>query len=90
MRPHSPQGEVRKKDFQVPGELRSGPVSKLYDMLARATVDFVTECGIDASQLTTHGSKGRPVLGFCFSFPMEQTALDSGLHLRWTKGGVQA
>jgi hypothetical protein len=27
-----------------------------------------------------------PVLGFCFSFPVEQTAVDAGRLLAWTKG----
>jgi hypothetical protein len=27
-----------------------------------------------------------PVLGFCFSFPVEQTSVNSGKLLRWTKG----
>ncbi len=29
---------------------------------------------------------GEPVVGFCFSFPMAQTALDKGVLLDWTKG----
>lgn len=27
-----------------------------------------------------------PIIGFCFSFPVEQTAVDAGKLLRWTKG----
>ena len=27
-----------------------------------------------------------PVVGFCFSFPVEQTSVSSGKLLRWTKG----
>ncbi len=27
-----------------------------------------------------------PIIGFCFSFPVEQTAVDAGTLLRWTKG----
>ena len=30
---------------------------------------------------------GRPVVGFCFSFPVEQTALDNGRVLSMTKVG---
>lgn len=29
-----------------------------------------------------------PVLGFCFSFPVEQSSVDSGKLLRWTKGFI--
>lgn len=28
----------------------------------------------------------RPVLGFCFSFPVEHQKLDAGLLIQWTKG----
>ena len=28
----------------------------------------------------------RPVLGFCFSFPVDHQALDAGLLIQWTKG----
>lgn len=27
-----------------------------------------------------------PIVGFCFSFPVQQTAVDAGRLLRWTKG----
>ena len=27
-----------------------------------------------------------PIVGFCFSFPVRQTAVDAGTLLRWTKG----
>ena len=30
--------------------------------------------------------KENPIIGFCFSFPVEQTAVDAGRLLRWTKG----
>ena len=33
----------------------------------------------------THGKK-KLVLGFCFSFPLEQTARDSGTLIKWVKG----
>jgi hexokinase len=40
-----------------------------------------------------HDKCGLPVVGFCFSFAMEQAALDSGKLLMWSKGftvdGVQ-
>lgn len=30
--------------------------------------------------------QARPTVGFCFSFPMEQAALDSAKLVTWTKG----
>ena len=32
------------------------------------------------------GKQEVPIIGFCFSFPVEQTSVDSGKLLRWTKG----
>lgn len=33
-----------------------------------------------------HGKCGLPIVGFCFSFAMEQAALNSGKLLVWSKG----
>lgn len=33
-----------------------------------------------------HGKCGLPVVGFCFSFAVEQASLDSGKLLVWSKG----
>jgi hexokinase len=33
-----------------------------------------------------HGKCGLPIAGFCFSFAMEQQALNSGKLLAWSKG----
>ena len=38
-----------------------------------------------ASRRDTHGKK-KLVLGFCFSFPLEQTARDGGTLIKWVKG----
>lgn len=37
-------------------------------------------------QAHKNGSSGPPVVGFCFSFAVEQSALNSGKLLVWTKG----
>lgn len=33
-----------------------------------------------------HGKCGLPIVGFCFSFALEQEALNSGKLMVWTKG----
>lgn len=42
---------------------------------------IVAECGNSPKASDT-----RPVVGFCFSFPVEQTAINSGKIIVWTKG----
>ncbi len=42
---------------------------------------LVAECGNSPKASDT-----RPVVGFCFSFPVEQTAINSGKIIIWTKG----
>ena len=32
------------------------------------------------------GRQPKPIVGFCFSFPVEHLALNSGKLIRWTKG----
>ena len=36
--------------------------------------------------MTPQDGGEEPTLGFCFSFPVNQTALDHGTLIRWTKG----
>lgn len=47
---------------------------------------WVAEC---ASQVLAewHKTSAPPVIGFCFSFPVDQTALDNGKIVSWTKVG---
>lgn len=51
---------------------------------------FVARCTAEVVREHCPGGGGlhsRPVIGFCFSFPVEQTALDNGKVLVWTKVG---
>jgi hexokinase len=43
-----------------------------------------------AEVVRAHGGGTKPVVGFCFSFPVDQTALDNGKVLVWTKVGLGA
>ena len=66
----------------MPHELLSAPTQSLFDFLGQRLADFVHSFN-DYTEAAYHGSV--PV-GFCFSFPVEQTSLSSGNLLGWTKG----
>ncbi len=55
---------------------RLGPGEALFDFLAECIHDFVQKNGLSETPLP---------LGFTFSFPMEQKALDVGILVTWTK-----
>lgn len=56
----------------------------LFGFIAKKVGDFVEEHHSDAFEHTHVGNFLR--LGFTFSFPVTQTAIDNGVLLRWTKG----
>ncbi|KAF8324483.1 hexokinase-domain-containing protein [Cantharellus anzutake] len=71
---------LRQQKYQVSDSLKTGDAKILFDFLADSVSAFLTS--ID-SQI--EGGDYLP-LGFTFSFPVEQTALDQGTLLTWTKG----
>ncbi|KAJ6516349.1 hypothetical protein C8R45DRAFT_1059158 [Mycena sanguinolenta] len=81
---------LRQQKYKVSDALKTGEATVLFDYLADAVDAFPTSHAPPSS----HG-KGDPFsqpsadvvhLGLSFSFPVEQTALDSGKILTWTKG----
>ncbi|PPQ66277.1 hypothetical protein CVT26_010961 [Gymnopilus dilepis] len=79
-----------QQKYRVSDALKTGEATALFDYLAdsvdaflttHATTDYVTPTEDESlkEQPTVH-------LGLTFSFPVEQTALDSGKILTWTKG----
>ncbi|CAN7984507.1 unnamed protein product [Ixodes pacificus] len=73
-----PDGEQRfhVKYYSVPEPVRLGPGEKLFDFLADCIHDF----------MVTNNLLGKTLpLGFCFSFPMIQKALNVGILVTWTK-----
>jgi len=78
----TPQGEVEMKSYAISDDMKRGPASALMDLMAERMVEFAAECG---ESMTQDGGE-EPTLGFCFSFPVNQTALDHGTLIRWTKG----
>ena len=63
--------------YSVQEETRLGSGEKLFDFLASCIADFVQKkLGQDPPMMP---------LGFTFSFPMEQTGLNQGVLVSWTK-----
>lgn len=76
---YTPLGGYRNADLL--------PLLGSIDYLADSVDAFLTDSGYDFSELD-NPFEGPPEihLGLTFSFPVEQTALDSGTLLTWTKG----
>ncbi|XP_064487173.1 hexokinase-2-like [Ornithodoros turicata] len=67
--------QFKVKYYTVPEAVRLGQGEKLFDYLAECIHVFLQENELLAKELP---------LGFCFSFPMTQKALDVGLLVTWT------
>ncbi|CAE6411520.1 hexokinase [Rhizoctonia solani AG-1 IB] len=72
--------DLRAQKFKVSTELKTGTATALFDYIASCVDAFLNE--------SKHASSSDDVLslGLTFSFPVEQTALDRGKILTWTKG----
>lgn len=72
---------LKQSKSPVPPDLMKGPTSdSLFAFLAKKVKDFLEE---------HHDGLGQNEslkMGFTFSFPVEQTAIDRGKLIRWTKG----
>lgn len=78
--PPSPSPPVNR-EWQVPADHFDLDSGALIAFVARCTAEVVRQHSAGA------GGGGTPVIGFCFSFPIEQTALDNGRVLSMTKVG---
>jgi hypothetical protein len=78
----SPGGkhEVQSKKYALSPELYQGHGAELFLFLAQCIKDTIVSLGDDPSPPKPHH------LGFTFSFPCDQTALDAGRLVWWTKG----
>lgn len=70
------EGDFLVKYYSVPEHLRMGPGEQLFDFLASCIYHF-----LESNELLGNYYP----LGFTFSFPMIQKALDVGILLTWTK-----
>jgi hexokinase len=81
-------GEVEAAEMEqvaIPRHVYTGTAEQLFDFLARPLARLVQRVQASGALPTGPGAP-RPAVGFCWSFPLEQTALDAGRLLRWTKG----
>ncbi|XP_060895817.1 hexokinase HKDC1 [Labrus mixtus] len=65
------------KIYTIPLEIMQGTGEELFDHLAQCVSDFLDYMGMKNARLPA---------GFTFSFPCEQTAIDTGTLVSWTKG----
>eukprot|EP01025_Chloroclados_australasicus_P064934 TRINITY_DN876_c0_g1_i1.p2 TRINITY_DN876_c0_g1~~TRINITY_DN876_c0_g1_i1.p2 ORF type:complete len:379 (+),score=54.61 TRINITY_DN876_c0_g1_i1:124-1260(+) len=76
------KGEIAEEklaEFQVDKKVMTMHVDDLFEFLAQKVLEFLKDNGkYSADQTYT--------FGFCFSFPMEQTAINSAKVIQWTKG----
>jgi len=71
---------LRQEKYKVSGSLKTGPAKDLFDYMANSVHAFLSSAD---SKMEAEDSIP---LGLTFSFPVEQTALDQGTLLTWTKG----
>ncbi|KAF8592467.1 hexokinase [Ramaria rubella] len=71
---------LRQHKYKVSDALKTGEATALFDYLADCVDAFLVEYSEES--LDEEDIK----LGLTFSFPVEQTALDKGVILTWTKG----
>ncbi|KAG8860118.1 glucokinase [Tulasnella sp. 330] len=70
---------LRQQKYKVSTELKTGEATVLFDYMAESVDHFLTETAGTNVEEDVH-------LGLTFSFPVEQSALDKGVLLTWTKG----
>ncbi|XP_024404167.1 hexokinase-7 isoform X2 [Physcomitrium patens] len=79
------EGRVINQEYEevpIPPHVMLGTSKQLFDFIAKELVSFVAREGQD---FRLHAGQQREI-GFTFSFPVDQTAVNSGKLLQWTKG----
>ncbi|CEP12229.1 hypothetical protein [Parasitella parasitica] len=69
---------IRQQKYVVSEELKVGPMRNLCDFIADCVDSFLTENGTGGNETLQ--------LGYTFSFPILQTAINRGVLKQWTKG----
>ncbi|KAK7494495.1 hypothetical protein BaRGS_00014148 [Batillaria attramentaria] len=70
--------ETTMDNYTIPADVLCGPVKGVFDFIAGSILDFETKYGL--------GDRKDPLpLGFTFSFPSKQIALNSSILVTWTK-----
>ncbi|KXN71641.1 hypothetical protein CONCODRAFT_78213 [Conidiobolus coronatus NRRL 28638] len=72
--------EVIQRKFVVPEEAKTAEATHLFDFIAEHVESFLVSSNV-------HPPKGQTIpLGFTFSFPVNQTAINRGKLMFWNKG----
>jgi hexokinase len=72
---------MRHDKYKVSDALKTGPATELFDFIAQCVEGFISTLGTQDKK-----ESNEPLyLGFTFSFPVQQTALDKGTLISWTK-----
>lgn len=66
--------------FSIPDEIRTGKADDLWDFIANGVGEFVLQA------FAGEDLKEKLAMGFTFSYPASQTAINKGVLQRWTKG----
>lgn len=74
---------LEQSKARIPEDLLDGTSAELFSYLAKKIKQFVERHHAD--RISTDADKHLK-LGFTFSYPVNQTALDAGTLIRWTKG----
>jgi hexokinase len=73
-------GKLVKEQFTISQEAMTGTSENLFDFIADCVHSFIQKYP------TEHMKNNKIILGFTFSFPVNQTKLASGTLINWTKG----
>ncbi|XP_053725971.1 hexokinase-2 [Synchiropus splendidus] len=68
--------DMRQKVYGIPPELMQGSAEELFTYIVECMANFLENMGMTGASLP---------LGFTFSFPCQQSKLDEGILLNWTK-----
>uniref|UniRef100_A0A3Q1IHY6 Hexokinase-2 n=1 Tax=Anabas testudineus TaxID=64144 RepID=A0A3Q1IHY6_ANATE len=69
--------DMHHKIYSIPQETMQGTGEELFNHIVDCIADFLEYMGMKGASLP---------LGFTFSFPCDQSRLDQGILLKWTKG----
>lgn len=76
---------IKQQKYTILETYKTGEARQLFDFLANCIDKFLAE--LDKTDYKGSSRKGGKLnLGFTFSFPVEQTAIDKGTLISWTKG----
>lgn len=72
---------IKQEKYKVQDNLKQGPVADLFAYMAESVDVFLNDYGTEIDEGEDYLS-----MGFTFSFPVQQTSIDSGTLISWTKG----